>query len=228
MNIGKETLTSPIPVIFSSCCLPILLTVKLVVAARRPPRTCSWDWALLLATELGSSADNVSSYRTVFWCAKWDVIVIFASLLVAGHITVKVWYGIILCNTAGATYSSRGKDRSCSCCAASSRCWQLRWGRCFYCYCAHTPASPHQGPETEKKWDWWKFHTRLSEGRVSYHLEGNVLWWTEFDTFIDKSVEVALADVGGNFGSKLGGYDGALHWTTLQRPKIARLTLTSE
>lgn len=215
-NKAKERLTCPVPVSFSSCCFPILLTVKLVVAARRPPRTCSWDWALLLAREPGSSAEQVSSYWTK--CAD-----------------VSVQNGSCSLVEAEATYWSQVTDRSCSCCGASSRCWQPCWGRCFYCYCDHTPASPHQGPETEKTVNdknTSRPHTSPSAGRpASYHLEGNVLWWTEFDTFIDKSVEVALADVGRDFGSKLSGYDGALQRTTLQikTKQNARLTFpTSE
>ena len=42
-------------------------------------------------------------------------------------------------------------NRSCSCCGASSGCWQLHWGRCSYCCCAHTPASPRRGPETNSR-----------------------------------------------------------------------------
>lgn len=48
---------------FSSSCLPDLLTVKLVVAARRPPRTSSWDCALLLAADPDCSAEN----KDVHW-----------------------------------------------------------------------------------------------------------------------------------------------------------------
>lgn len=48
------------------------------------------------------------------------------------------------------TYWWQAMGRSCSCCGVSSGRWQLHWGRCFYCYCAHTLASPRQGPETVK------------------------------------------------------------------------------
>ena len=57
-------------------------------------------------------------------------------------------YVVLHCTGTELTYWWPGMDRSCSCCAASSEYWQLRWGRCSYCYCAHTPASPRQGPET--------------------------------------------------------------------------------
>lgn len=45
----------------------------------------------------------------------------------------------------------------------------------------------------------------------SCHLEGAVLRWAKLDAFIDESVEVALADVGGNFGPELGGDDRTPH-----------------
>lgn len=131
-------------------------------------------------------------------------------------------------------------SRNCSWSGASSGCWQPHWGRCFYCCCVHTPASPHQGPETVRYL--WKLKPQPVEmkhllnllysqegdiracsvweaGRPSYRLEGNVFWWAKFDTFIYKSVEVALSNVGWNFSPKLSGDDGALHWTTLQESK---------
>ena len=190
---------------FSSCCLPILLTVKLVVAARRPPRTCSWDWALLLTREAGSSVEQVSNY----WTESSDT-------------SAQSGSGSLV--QAEATYWSQGKDRSCSCCGASLKCWQLRWGRCFYCYCDHIPASPHRGPEPERSVN-DKSNSLLlcrQTGYSSYHLKGNVLWRTEFDTFLDKGVEVTLANVGWDFGSKLSGYDGAFQRTALQRPKPSK------
>lgn len=57
---------------------------------------------------------------------------------------------------------------------------------------------------------------QIQGGCYSYHLEGSFLWSAEFDAFIYESVEVALADVGGNFGPKLSGDDRALHWSTLK------------
>lgn len=59
-------------------------------------------------------------------------------------------------------------------------------------------------------------HTKQKQPRLfqmccSCHLEGAVLRWAKLDAFIDESVEVALADVGGNFGPKLGGDDRTPH-----------------
>lgn len=54
------------PMSFSSCCLPVLFTVKLVVAARRPPRTSSWDCGFLLATDPGSSAGKTQKKHQMF------------------------------------------------------------------------------------------------------------------------------------------------------------------
>lgn len=53
----------------------------------------------------------------------------------------------------------------------------------------------------------------------SCHLEGAVLRWAKLDAFIDESVEVALANVGGNFGPELGGDDRTPHRSTLKRSK---------
>lgn len=68
---------------------------------------------------------------------------------------------------------------------------------------------------------WLEPGVSVKPGCWSYHLEGAVLRWAKFDAFIDKSVEVALADVGGNFGAKLSGDDRALHWTALQTSRHA-------
>ena len=127
------------------------------------------------------------------------------------------------------TYWWQVTERSCSCCGASSGCWQLRWGRCSYCYCARTPAFPHQEPKTVNNFcqNWsacwissafsvWLEHL-IKAGCFSYHMEGNLLWWAKFDTFIYESVEVALADVGRNFGPELSGDDRAPHWSALKK-----------
>lgn len=210
--------------IFSSCCLPILLTVKLVVAARRPPRTCSWDWALLLATELGSSVDNVSSYCVV-------VLKMRCNSYICKSVDTK-WCFDARCDMASFYVTQLEQRTGPGGRTGAALAAQLLQGVDSYVEVDVFAATAliHQlllikGLKQRKR---WKSPTRLSAGRVSYRLEGNVLRWTEFDTFIDKSVEVALADVGGNFGSKLGGYDGALHWTTLQRSTIARLTFENK
>lgn len=59
-------------------------------------------------------------------------------------------------------------------------------------------------------------HTKQKQPRLfqmccSCHLEGAVLRWAKLDAFIDESVEVTLADVGGNFGPELGGDDRTPH-----------------
>lgn len=52
---------------------------------------------------------------------------------------------------------------------------------------------------------------------LSYQLKGVFLRGAKLDTFVDEGFEVALADVGGNFGTELGGDDGPLQEATLQR-----------
>lgn len=62
----------------------------------------------------------------------------------------KSKYCMVYCTGTEVTYWWQAMERSCTCCGASLECWQLHWGRCSYCCCAHTPASPRQGPETVK------------------------------------------------------------------------------
>lgn len=57
---------------------------------------------------------------------------------------------------------------------------------------------------------------RGSAGR-SYQLKGVFLRGAKLDTLVDEGFEVALADVGGNFGPELGGDDGPLQEAALQR-----------
>lgn len=132
------------PMSFSSCCLPVLFTVKLVVAARRPPRTSSWDCGFLLATDPGSSAGKTQKTPNVY-CMWKTCYICCTHVVVCGCKELH-------CNAYGkpllVTYWWRETDWRCSCSGASLACWQLHWGRCSYCYCARTPASPHRGPET--------------------------------------------------------------------------------
>lgn len=58
-----------------------------------------------------------------------------------------------------------------------------------------------------------------TEVNYVYHLEGSFFRGAEFDTFIYESVEVALADVGGNFGPEFRGDDRPLHRRTLEKVK---------
>lgn len=52
---------------------------------------------------------------------------------------------------------------------------------------------------------------------LSYQLKSVFLRGAKLDTLVDEGFEVALADVGGNFGPELGGDDGALQEAALQR-----------
>lgn len=51
----------------------------------------------------------------------------------------------------------------------------------------------------------------------SYQLKGVFLRGAKLETLVDEGFEVALADVGGNFGPELGGDDGPLQEAALQR-----------
>lgn len=52
---------------------------------------------------------------------------------------------------------------------------------------------------------------------LSYQLKGVFLRGAKLDTLVDEGFEVALADVGGNFGPELGGDDGPLQEAALRR-----------
>lgn len=51
----------------------------------------------------------------------------------------------------------------------------------------------------------------------SYQLKGIFLRGAKLDALVDEGFEVALADVGGNFGPELSGDDGSLQEAALQR-----------
>lgn len=51
----------------------------------------------------------------------------------------------------------------------------------------------------------------------SYQLKGVFLRGAKLETLVDEGFEVALANVGGNFGPELGGDDGPLQEAALQR-----------
>lgn len=56
----------------------------------------------------------------------------------------------------------------------------------------------------------------------SYQLKGVFLRGAKLETLFDEGFEVALADVGGNFGPELGGDDGPLQEAALQRRRRGR------
>lgn len=67
-----------------------------------------------------------------------------------------------------------------------------------------------------KGWDRSPATVRGGAGR-SYQLKGVFLRGAKLETLVDEGFEVALADVGGNFGPELGGDDGPLQEAALQR-----------
>lgn len=60
-------------------------------------------------------------------------------------------------------------------------------------------------------------HAWRRRGGRTYQLKGVFLRGAKLDTLVDEGFEVALADVGGNFGPELGGDDGPLQETALRR-----------
>lgn len=71
-------------------------------------------------------------------------------------------------------------------------------------------------PLVRTGWDWRPATVCRGEGS-SYQLKGVFLRGAKLDTLVDEGFQVALADVGGNFGPKLGGDDGPLQEAALQR-----------